>query len=166
MPALSKPHPSCEYANMSITCTGAKPAASKAVAGSQQADNCWPMKAPLAAKFSKAATPHPGALFDSLAGLRMQQMLRVQRRAVEYHGESFADKLQQLSHDLFEVKANINLRWKKLRVLGAIPLCMHPGWHATSAANSPRNKGPVSRQHILLQRATGPTAAVHALFHM
>ena len=39
----------------------------------------------------------------------MQQMLRVQRQAVEHHGESFADKLQQLSHDLSEVNANIKL---------------------------------------------------------
>ena len=45
----------------------------------------------------------PGAIFDQLTAPRMQQMLRVQRHAVQEHGDSFQDSLETMSHDLFEV---------------------------------------------------------------
>lgn len=45
----------------------------------------------------------PGAIFDQLTAPRMQQMLRVQRHAVQEHGDSFRDSLEIQSQDLFEV---------------------------------------------------------------
>ena len=45
-----------------------------------------------------------GAIFDELTAPRMQQMIRVQRHAVQEHGDSFRDSLETKSQDLFEVE--------------------------------------------------------------
>lgn len=45
----------------------------------------------------------PAALFDQLTAPRMQQMLRVQRHAVQDHGDSFQETWQVLSEELFAV---------------------------------------------------------------
>lgn len=54
-------------------------------------------------------TPHaqPAAIFDQLTAPRMQQMLRVQRHAVQDHGDSFQATLETLSDELFDVGASL-----------------------------------------------------------